>query len=116
MSFGLAGGNNAINVGGPGGTIGLTSGTGDVLGGSSAQWQDTTVSGLLCGIQIDINDMVPGAASFALGYSGNSLVGTLSVTDGTHSTSLYLVGGSHTSSQFMVASDGHGGTLITYNG
>ena len=49
-----------------------------------------------------------------LGYSVNSgnTGGTLSVSDGTHTANLALLG-SYMASNFAMASDGHGGTAVT---
>jgi len=44
--------------------------------------------------------------------AGNNLSGTLTVTDGSHTAHLTLLG-SFTPGQFTSASDGHGGTVIT---
>jgi hypothetical protein len=53
-------------------------------------------------------------ADTTLGYSRNidNTGGTLTVSDGTHATSLALLG-QYMSSSFALASDGHGGTLVT---
>jgi hypothetical protein len=40
------------------------------------------------------------------------LSGTLTVTDGTHTASLTLLG-QYSAQNFTLASDGHGGTMIT---
>ena len=44
-------------------------------------------------------------------YSGNSSGGTLTVTDGTHSANIALLG-NYLASSFVTSSDGHGGTNI----
>ena len=48
-----------------------------------------------------------------MGFSeaGNNLSGTLTVTDGTHTANLTLIG-QYVTAQFTKATDGHGGTLI----
>jgi hypothetical protein len=53
-------------------------------------------------------------ANTTLGYSENSSDngGTLSITDGTHSAKLALLG-NYMAASFVTAADGHGGTLIT---
>jgi hypothetical protein len=53
-------------------------------------------------------------ASTVLAYSANNenTGGTLTVADGTHATSLALLG-QYMASSFAMASDGHGGTLVT---
>ena len=47
-----------------------------------------------------------------LGYSGNSSSGTLSVTDGSHTANILLLG-QYVAGNFNIASDGTGGTLVT---
>jgi hypothetical protein len=44
--------------------------------------------------------------------AGNNLSGTLTVTDGSHTAHLTMLG-SFTPGQFTSASDGHGGTVVT---
>jgi hypothetical protein len=53
-------------------------------------------------------------ANTTLGYSanGNNTGGTLTVTDGTHTANIALLG-NYMASSFATASDGHGGTMIT---
>ena len=45
--------------------------------------------------------------------AASNLSGTLTVTDGVHTASIQLLG-QYTASEFAAASDGHGGTLITF--
>ena len=45
--------------------------------------------------------------------AAGNLSGTLTVTDGVHTASIELLG-NYTASEFVAASDGHGGTLITF--
>ena len=44
-------------------------------------------------------------------FSGTSSHGTLSVTDGTHTANVILLG-NYLSSTFVASSDGHGGTNV----
>jgi hypothetical protein len=44
-------------------------------------------------------------------YSGDASGGTLSVSDGTHSANIALLG-NYMSSVFVAQSDGHGGTSV----
>jgi hypothetical protein len=62
---------------------------------------------------IDLSNIKFGANT-TLGYSANTdnTGGTLTVSDGLHAQSLALVG-QYAASSFVMASDGHGGTLIT---
>jgi hypothetical protein len=48
---------------------------------------------------------------FGSGSANYNLSGTLTVTDGTHTASLTLIG-QYVAAQFTSASNGHGGTLI----
>src|SRR5262245_8628475 len=53
------------------------------------------------------------SAHLSFTEAAGNLSGTLTVTDGVHTVSLELLG-QYTASEFVAASDGHGGTLITY--
>ena len=72
------------------------------------------ISGFGGADQIDLADIAFDANTTTLGYSGNSgnTGGTLSVSDGTQTANLALLG-SYMASSFATSSDGHGGTLIT---
>jgi hypothetical protein len=59
---------------------------------------------------LDLSDISFGAGTHAT-YSGTSLAGTLTVTDGTHTSNISLLG-NYTASTFVTATDGHGGTLV----
>jgi probable HAF family extracellular repeat protein len=63
--------------------------------------------------QIDLRD-VSYSANTTLGYAANNSNsgGTLTVSDGTHTANLALLG-QYSATSFTAASDGHGGTLIT---
>ena len=50
-------------------------------------------------------------ATATLGYVGNSLSGTLTVTDGTNTARLAMLG-SYVAANFHLADDHHGGTLV----
>ncbi|MGI8840253.1 MAG: beta strand repeat-containing protein [Caulobacteraceae bacterium] len=60
--------------------------------------------------QLDLVDIAFGGTTTAA-YAGNTKSGTLTVTDGTHTAHIKLKG-DYTGSTFVVASDGHGGTLV----
>ena len=62
---------------------------------------------------LDLDDIAFVSASEAT-FKGNSAGGVLTVTDGTHTASISLVG-SYTRSTFVAASNGAGGTDITVN-
>ncbi len=71
-----------------------------------------TITGLskTGGSQLDLADIVFGSKTKAT-YSGTATSGTLTVTDGTHTAHIKLAG-DYTASTFVVASDGHGGSLV----
>jgi hypothetical protein len=50
-------------------------------------------------------------SSVTLGYAGDTSSGVLTVTDGTHTAKLAMLG-NYTIDNFTSAADGHGGTLI----
>ncbi|MDQ2860377.1 MAG: hypothetical protein M3T55_06550 [Pseudomonadota bacterium] len=60
------------------------------------------------GTSLDLTDIAFGGSTKA-SYSGTATSGTLTVTDGTHTAGIRLIG-DYTASTFTVASDGHGGT------
>jgi VCBS repeat-containing protein len=72
-----------------------------------------TVAGLHGQDAVDLADIAFGVNT-TLGYSANSgnTGDTLTVSDGTHATRLALLG-QYAASSFVMASDGHGGTLIS---
>jgi hypothetical protein len=59
--------------------------------------------------QIDFADV--NFTGVTLGYSGNNSPGTLTVSDGTHTASLAVLG-NHSLANFTASSDGHGGTIV----
>jgi hypothetical protein len=79
--------------------------------------QSTSFTGTVAGFagqdQIDLADIAfsPGTS---LGYAGNAdnSAGTLSVSDGGNMANIALLG-SYMASTFAIASDGHGGTLVS---
>jgi hypothetical protein len=75
-----------------------------------------TISGFHLGEEIDLRGLAFSSSSSTLTWkqttSGANASGTLTVKEGTSSTTLTLVG-SYTASNFSATSDGHGGTLIT---
>jgi hypothetical protein len=71
-----------------------------------------TVAGLAPGNYLDLTDIAY-VANRTPGYTPNSgnTGGTLSVTDGTHSANIALIG-NYMASVFVPSSDGHGGTSV----
>jgi hypothetical protein len=88
----------------------FTAPAGDVLAGTTANMTGLTTCNWSNASSLDITDLSPTAAKLtATAGTANT---TLAFTDGTHTGSLIL-GASLTQSHFTLASDGHGGTLIT---
>jgi hypothetical protein len=71
-----------------------------------------TIAGLAHGNHLDLADIGFGAGT-KLGYTPNSgnTGGTLSITDGTHTANLALLG-SYVAANFTMSSDGNGGTMV----
>src|SRR6185503_15949520 len=59
---------------------------------------------------IDLVDITAGANA-TIGYTGNNSAGTLTVSDGTKTASIALLG-NYSLANFTVSSDGHGGTTV----
>jgi len=88
------------------------SAVGDEFQGATANFNAAQFADFTSASSLDFTDLALGSAS--LSYTQNGGVGALTVTDGTHSASLSLLG-SFTASGFHLSSDGHGGTLITHS-
>lgn len=69
-----------------------------------------TVAGLAGQDKLDLGD-INGASVQTPSYAGTSSSGTLTVTDGTHTANIALLG-NYLSSVFVAKGDGHGGTFI----
>ena len=52
-------------------------------------------------------------ANLSFTEAAGATSGTLTVTDGVHTASIQLLG-QYMASEFVAASDGHGGTIITF--
>ena len=97
-------------------TFGASTGT-LILGNSSTSGgQSSNFTGTVSGFGAQNAIDLPGIAFDAqttLGYSPNSngTGGTLSLTDGTHSAKIALLG-NYIASSFAMASDNHGGTMV----
>jgi autotransporter passenger strand-loop-strand repeat protein len=108
----LSGGVLEIKAGGSAGssTINISSGT---LILDDSQHFSGSVAGLATsGAQnVDLADISFATANL-VGYSNSGTSGTLTVTDGTH-TALLNVIGTYTLTSFKTSNDGHGGTLLT---
>jgi hypothetical protein len=88
----------------------FTAPSGDTLTGSSANMNNLTACNWSNASSLDITDLSPAAARLVA--TAGAATTSLAYTDGTHTGSLIL-GTSLSQSHFTVASDGHGGTLIT---
>ncbi|MGP0082230.1 MAG: hypothetical protein ACLP0B_01195, partial [Steroidobacteraceae bacterium] len=69
-----------------------------------------TVAGLTGQDTLDLRFINPATVQTPT-YAGNSSGGTLTVTDGTHTANIALLG-NYLASTFVASSDGHGGTAI----
>jgi hypothetical protein len=74
--------------------------------GGTVKGMSTTV-----GTTLDLSDIGFGGSTKAT-FAGTTTSGVLTVTDGTHTAKITLLG-NYTNSTFNVASDGHGGTDVT---
>ncbi len=84
---------------------------GDEFQGVSANIAGAHISNWSTTDSIDITDMSPTAASLVAMQTAG--LDTLTLSDGTHTASIGLTG-TYTTSAFHLASDGHGGTMLTY--
>lgn len=75
------------------------------LSGPISGWQD--------GVELDLGDIAFGEST-SLAYAANaeSTGGALTISDGTHTASLHLLG-QFSAADFVLAADGHGGTVVT---
>ena len=65
---------------------------------------------LAIGDVIDLADISAGASA-TIGYTGNNSPGMLTVSDGTHTATIALLG-NFSLANFIASSDGHGGTSV----
>lgn len=105
---------NSRDIGGVSSTSFAFAGQSGTLELDQSQSFTGQISGFAGGDQIDLADIAFDSKLATLGYSVNSgnTGGTLSVSDGTHTANLALLG-SYMASNFAMASDGHGGTAVT---
>lgn len=88
---------------------------GGVLELGRSQAYSGTVTGFAAATStLDLDDIAFGGATTAT-YKGTAAAGTLTVVDGTHTAKIALVG-DYRHATFIVAADGHGGTLVTETG
>jgi autotransporter passenger strand-loop-strand repeat protein len=110
----ISGGNLEVASGGTAsGVIFSSGGTFQVDSGGHVSG---TISGFHLGDEVDLRGLAFNSSSNKLTWkqrtSGANASGTLTIKEGTSSTSITLVG-SYTVSNFSATSDGRGGTLIT---
>jgi autotransporter passenger strand-loop-strand repeat protein len=111
----LDGGFLLIQSGGTAGTSLITISSGMLALDDSLHFSGTVAGLLTSGVQnVDLKDITYNAATTSVtGYTSNgSNGGTVSVTDGVHTTLLKVIG-AYTSASFKLSNDGGGGTLIT---
>jgi autotransporter passenger strand-loop-strand repeat protein len=121
----VSSGGSAVATHISGGTLEVASGgtasgvvfsSGGILQLDASSHLSGTISGFHLGEEIDLRGLAFSSSSSTLTWkhttSGANASGTLTVKEGTSSTTLALVG-SYTVSNFSATSDGHGGTLIT---
>jgi hypothetical protein len=82
--------------------------TGTLVIDHSATFSGNIAGQLAIGDVIDLADISAGAT---ISYSGNSSPGTLTVSDGTHTAHLALLG-NYSPANFTASSDSHGGTSV----
>lgn len=92
------------------GRISFAGATGMLIIDHSSSFIGTISGQLAIGDVIDLAD-IAGGANVTIAYSGNNSPGTLTVSDGTHTASIALLG-NYSLANFTASSDGHGGTLI----
>jgi T5SS/PEP-CTERM-associated repeat protein len=92
------------------GTVTFAGGTGTLKIDTASSFTGTIGGQLAIGDVIDFADITTGANA-TIGYSGNNSPGTLTVSDGTHTASIALLG-NYSLGNFTASSDGHGGTSV----
>jgi hypothetical protein len=92
------------------GTVTFAGATGTLTVDNAANFGGKIGGQLAIGDVIDLTNITAGANA-TLAYSGNNSPGTLTVSDGTHTASIALLG-NYTLANFTASSDGHGGTSV----
>ncbi|MEH2544097.1 20S proteasome alpha/beta subunit [Bradyrhizobium sp. AZCC 2262] len=92
------------------GSVSFAGATGTLVIDNSANFHGTIGGQLTTTDVIDLADITAGANA-TIGYTGNNSPGTLTVSDGTKTASIALLG-NYSLANFTVASDGHGGTTV----
>jgi serralysin len=92
------------------GPVTFAGATGTLKIDTAANFTGSITGQLASGDLLDFADITAGASA-TIGYSGNNSPGTLTVSEGTHTAKVALLG-NYMASSFVASSDGHGGTLI----
>jgi VCBS repeat-containing protein len=92
------------------GTATYAGSTGTLKIDTSSSFTGTIAGQLAIGDVIDLADITAGASA-TIGYTGNNSPGMLTVSDGTHTASIALLG-NYSLASFAASSDGHGGTSV----
>ena len=112
-SLGITGSTDLQLLGPSNANVAFGAGSRGTLTLDDSQAYTGTVAGLAPGNHIDLADISFGAHT-TLGYTPNNSNsgGVLTASDGTHVAKIALLG-QYAAASFAMASDGHGGTLIT---
>jgi 20S proteasome alpha/beta subunit len=92
------------------GTITFAGSSGTLTIDNSASFSGKIAGQLAIGDVIDLADITAGASA-TIGYSGNNSPGTLTLSDGTNTASIALLG-NYSLANFTASNDGHGGTSV----
>jgi len=92
------------------GTVSFAGPTGTLKIDHSSGFNGKIAGQLAIGDVIDLADISAGANAL-IGYSGGNSPGTLTVSDGTHTANIALLG-NYSLANFIASSDGHGGTSV----
>jgi hypothetical protein len=92
------------------GTILFAGATGTLKIDNAASFTGKIAGQLAVGDKIDLANITAGAQA-QISYSGNDSPGTLTISDGTNTAYIALLG-DYSLGNFKVSSDGHGGTIV----
>src|SRR5439155_17082628 len=108
----LSGGTLEIFSGGTAGSSTITISSGTLILDNSQQFSGSIAGLATSGVQnVDLAD-INFATLQTLGYTGNTLSGVLSASDGVHTALLTMIG-NYSLVSFKASNDGSGGTLLT---
>ena len=111
----VAGGASQTLVGGMSDVLTGYTGGGDTFLGASAALNGDTINNWTTGDVLDLTD-VNSATLKMLAYTAGKTSGALTVSDGTHTSTITFGGATTHLANFTIGgSDGHGGTLIDFH-